>query len=147
MLIKLLTLIIDDKTFALDITNIERVIPSVEITILPELPEYLHGVINYQGNIIPVINNRKLFLLDHKEIELTDMFIVVLSNSKYLCLISDSTDEIISCEDTEIVSTQNISQNITLSKGILKKDGKIVIIYDIDKFIGLEEYELIEKRS
>lgn len=147
MLIKLLTLIIDDKTFALDITNIERVIPSVEITILPELPEYLHGVINYQGNIIPVINNRKLFLLDHKEIELTDMFIVVLSNSKYLCLISDSTDEIISCEDTEIVSTQNISQNITLSKGMLKKDGKIVIIYDIDKFIGLEEYELIEKRS
>ncbi|RYZ87453.1 MAG: chemotaxis protein CheW, partial [Moraxellaceae bacterium] len=49
------------KIFALDINYVERVTSSVEITTIPELPDYIRGVINYQTKIIPVINNRKLF--------------------------------------------------------------------------------------
>lgn len=146
MITNLLTLIIDDKIFALDINCVERVIPSVEITTIPELPDYIKGVINYQSKIIPIINNRKLFLIEEKEIDLEDMFIIISYNSKMFCIISDSTDEIISCEESDILNSKNISSNLKLTKGIIEKDGKIIIVYDINEFIQLEEYQFIDKR-
>lgn len=146
MIINLLTLIIDDKIFALDINYVERVTSSVEITTIPELPDYIKGVINYQSKIIPVINNRKLFLIEDKEIDLEDMFIIVSYNSKMFCIISDSTDEIISCKESDILDSKSISSNLKLTKGIIEKEGKIIIVYDINEFIQFEEYQLIEKR-
>ena len=146
MIINLLTLIIDDKIFALDINYVERVTSSIEITTIPELPDYIRGVINYQTKIIPVINNRKLFLIEDKEIELEDMFIIVSYNSKTFCIISDSTDEIISCQDSDILDSKSISSNLKLTKGIIEKEGKIIIVYDINEFIQFEEYQIIEKR-
>lgn len=144
MLIKLLTLKIEDKTFALNIDCVERAIPSVEITVIPELPEFIKGIINYQGKIVPVINNRKLFLINDRETELSDIFIIVSVNSKYFCLICDATDDVITVSDTDIVNAKDISTNLNLTKGLIRKDDKILIIYDIDKFISLEEYELLK---
>lgn len=146
MIINLLTLIIDDKIFALDINYVERVTSSVEITTIPELPDYIKGVINYQSKIIPVINNRKLFLIEDKEIDLEDMFIIVSYNSKMFCIISDSTDEIISCKESDILDSKSISSNLKLTKGIIEREGKIIIVYDINEFIQFEEYQFIEKR-
>ncbi|MFQ5632726.1 MAG: chemotaxis protein CheW, partial [bacterium] len=54
---------IDDQQFGLPMSQVERIIRAVEVRPVPEAPDYINGVINMQGRVIPVVNLRKRFRL------------------------------------------------------------------------------------
>jgi purine-binding chemotaxis protein CheW len=73
---KLVLFSLEEPRYALYLSAVERVIRSVEVTPLPKAPEIVIGVINIQGEIIPVIDIRKLFHLPIHEISIDDLFII-----------------------------------------------------------------------
>ncbi|MBC7473386.1 MAG: purine-binding chemotaxis protein CheW [Candidatus Sericytochromatia bacterium] len=141
----MLILKIDEENYALSINDIDRTIQALEITKLPDTPPTILGVINYHGQIIPVINMRKLFNLPEKEIDLTDIFVIANTSKRKLCLVVDGTSEVIKYSQKDVVDKSNISKGLKPIKELINHEGNILLIYDLDSFISLEEDEVFEK--
>lgn len=144
---------ISNLHFALSLDDVVRTVRAVEVAVVPDANELLHGLINYHSELIPVINLRHRFQMPTKEITPEDRFIIALANRKKVALVVDSVEEvkIVAHENLRSVAfprsaihpenneeeTDNFSF-ISLNQGIIR-------IYDLDKLINSEDQKHIEK--
>ncbi|OQX77618.1 MAG: hypothetical protein B6D64_08010 [Bacteroidetes bacterium 4484_276] len=141
---KLVVFQIDNQRFALPLPVVERVVQVVEIFPLPKMSDYVHGIINLHGKIIPVINMRFLFGLPAKEIELSNQLIIAITPSGKLALLVDSTHEVFEFDDDKIVKSDNIMYGMRYVQGVIKTDDGVVLINDVGKFLDPEELKRLE---
>ncbi len=81
---------LDQPRYALPVSDVVKVERAVEITPVPKAPASVSGVINYHGDIIPVLDLRKLFGLPKREIRLEDQFIIARTSQQLVVLVADS---------------------------------------------------------
>ena len=141
---KLVVFHLDDQLFALSLPTVDRVVRIVEITSLPKAPDYIKGIINFHGEIIPVVNIRMLFNLPEREIELSDQLIIAKTSMRTVALWVDSIDEVIEMADEDIVKSEKILLGIDYVEGVFKLDNGIVLIHDLDQFLTIEEISLLK---
>ncbi|MCF6149165.1 MAG: purine-binding chemotaxis protein CheW [Candidatus Kuenenia sp.] len=134
---------IEKQRFAVRYTEVKRVVRAVEITPLPSAPEIIVGVINVQGEVLPVINLRKRLCLKEKEIDIDDKLIVLNTHKRTVIIIADAIEGVIKGED--IICAKDIVKNIDTIQGILKINGDLTFICDIEKFLSIEEEEALER--
>lgn len=134
---------IEKQRFAVSHTAVERIIRAVEITPLPSAPEIIAGVVNVQGEVLPVVNMRKRLHLKEKEIDIDDKLIVLNTEKRTLIIIVDTVEAVIPAED--IICAKDIVKNIDTIQGILKVNGNLTFICDIEKFLMKEEEEALER--
>jgi len=135
---------LDELRYALYLLAVERVIPIVEITPLPKAPEIVMGIVNYHGEIIPVINIRKRFNLPAHEIKLSDQLIIARTTKRFVALVVDSVIGVHKLEHDQFVDTKEEFPYADYVTGIAKIENNIVLIHDLEKFLSLEEQHLIE---
>jgi purine-binding chemotaxis protein CheW len=87
---------IDDVQLGIPLHNIDRVIRSVAVNQLPNSPRIVHGLIDYYGEIVPVINLRRRLALNEKSLSPDQFFVMVDTSARKLALVADSADEVIS---------------------------------------------------
>lgn len=143
-IVKLVVFQLKDQRFALHLPDTERIVQVVEIIPLPKMPDYIYGIINMKGEVIPVINIRILFNMPSKEIELSDQLIIVNTTARKLALLVDSTRELIECKENEIIKSDKIINGIPYINGVIKLEDGMVLINDINKFLDPEELKLLE---
>jgi len=68
---------LNEQRYGIPLGVVERVVRMVEITRLPSGPEFIQGVINVQGEIMPVLNLRRRFNLVERPVELSDQLIII----------------------------------------------------------------------
>lgn len=141
---KLVVFRLDEQLFALPLSTVERVVRIVEVTPLPKSPDYILGVINFHGEIIPVVNVRRIFNLPEREVELTDKLIIAQTSFRTVSLWIDSVNEVIEIDDEEVIKSEKIFLGIDFVKGVFKLDSGIVLIHDLDKFLTIEETNLLK---
>jgi len=130
---------LDEPRYALELTAVERVVRSVEITPLPGAPEIVLGVINFQGRIIPVVNIRKRFNLPWREPDLDDRLIIARTSMRLVAVAVDSVIGVQLIEDVEIAGAGQALPSASCIQGAAKVDGDIILIYDLDRFLSLDE--------
>lgn len=143
-LIKLVVFWLDKQRFALHLSAVERIVRIVEITPLPKAPEYIMGIINFQGKFIPVVNIRKLFLLPERDIDLNDQLIIANTSMRTVAIWVDSVSDVIERAEEEIIKAEKIFLDIDYVEGVFKLEDGIVLINDLDKFLTLEEITLLK---
>jgi len=136
---QLVVLTIDDKIYSIYLPAVERIVHAVEITPLPKAPPVILGIINYQGTIIPVINSRKLFLLPERETDIKDKLVIANTSRRTVALIADSVLGIEEFTEDEMIKPDDIVPGISFIEGVIKRNDEIIMIYDLDSFLGLEE--------
>ncbi len=141
---KLVVFWLDKQRFALHLSAVERIVSIVEITPLPKAPEYVMGIINFQGKFIPVVNTRKLFLLQGKDIDLNDQLIIANTSMRTVALWVDTVSDVVERTKDEIIKTEIFFLDIDYVEGVFKLEDGIVLINDIDKFLTLEEITLLQ---
>jgi len=141
---KLVVFRLDDQRFALHLSNVERIVRMVEINPLPKAPEYILGIINFQGKFIPVVNIRKLFLLPERDIDLNDQLIIANTSMRTIALWVDSVSDVVERTEDEIIRAEKILLDIDYVKGIFKFEDGMVLLQDLDKFLTLEEITLLK---
>ncbi len=134
-----------NQRFALPLSVVERVVQVVEFCPLPKMPDYIHGVINYHGDLIPVINMHFLFGIPTKEIELPDQLIIAATSTGKLALLVNVTHEVVEIKKDEIVASNKIIYGMRFVHGVIKLNDGMVLINDIDKFLSEEELKQLEK--
>ena len=135
---------VSDQMFALALPFVEKVIQVVEITPLPKSPEHIFGIIDYHGQIIPVVNMRILFGLPEKEIELSDYLIITKTETRLVALLIDFIDDTIEKADEEIGKSENFLLETRHVKGILKLNDGAVLIHDLDQLLTSDEVKLLK---
>jgi purine-binding chemotaxis protein CheW len=130
---------LDEPRYALELTAVERVVRSVEITPLPGAPEIVLGVINLQGRIIPVVDVRKRFNLPVSEIDLYGRLIIARTSRRSVGMAVDSVIGLQMIENREIAVSGQALPFASCIQGATKVDGEIILIYDLDRFLSLDE--------
>lgn len=128
---------------ALPLSCVEKVVRAVEISPLPRAPEIIMGVINIAGSLIPVINVRRRFRFPERELNINDRFIIAKTAIRQVALVVDFIDEISELTNEELVSAKQELPFATYLKGVAKVQGDLIMIYDLDQFLSLDEEQAL----
>ena len=136
---KLLVFMLDNQSYALALSAVERVVRAVEVTRLPAAPEIVAGVINVQGRIIPVVSLRLRFGLPEKAIALSDQLVLIQTSKWTLALVADEVTGVIECPDENLIKKEDILPGADYVTGVVKLKKGMVLIADIESFLRLDE--------
>ncbi|MGA7930243.1 MAG: chemotaxis protein CheW [Candidatus Sulfotelmatobacter sp.] len=133
-----------DGQYALHLRNVERVVRAVEVTPLPRSPNIVLGVINAQGNILPVVNVRRRFRLMEREMEPTDRLIIAKTALRRVALLVDSVTGVIERSKDDVVPADAIVPRTEYLEGVTNLDENILLIHDLDTFLSLDEERVLD---
>ncbi len=139
-----LTFKLEKESYGIEIIHVTEIIGIQPITEVPELPDYIRGIINLRGKIIPVMDVRLRFKKSFREYNDRTCVIVIDINELSIGLIVDSVSEVIAIPDTEIVAPPEINRGGNrYVKGIGKVHGEVKLLLDCNKLLNDEESETL----
>lgn len=140
------TFSIDDEEFGIEILKVQEIIGYTKPTHVPNAPDFVRGVINLRGIIIPVIDLRKKFAMHLVEYDKFTVIVVVEVSSKIMGIIVDAVSDVLSLSEKDIQEAPDFSKfKSEFLKGMGKVDEKLVVILDIDKLLTFDEYSRISE--
>ena len=143
--IKMLIFSIGDQFYSGDIMEVERILTYEEPTKLPDSPEFLKGVINYEGNILPVISLSDRFHKISSDFEEHLKIIVTRQDDKKIGIIVDSVSEVKPIMEEQIEDAPDIASQISKRyiKGLIKEDERIIVFLTLGSILSEEEKQLV----
>jgi len=139
---KFLTFSLGTEFYGIEIKHVTEIIGLQLITEIPEMPEYIKGIINLRGKIIPLMDVRLRFRKPFREYSDRTCIVVIDIREISVGLIVDSVSEVIAIPDEEIVTPPNVNKNGNkYIKGIGKVGHDVKLLLDTDKLLNDEEVE------
>ncbi len=135
---------VEGQSFVIPLKSVIRIVRAVSITPLPKMPDVVEGVLNLQGDVIPVVNLRKRFNLPARLIEPEDHFIVVNTEKRIVAILVDEVSDIIESDDDQVVKNKAIIPGSEHIEGIVMTDQGMILIQDLDQLLLLEEEEQLD---
>ena len=144
-LLQLVGFQLDDEEYGIDILKVQEINRITEITKIPQSPDFVEGVINLRGNVIPIIDLRKRFNMPHKEYDKQTRIVVGEIGDRTVGFIVDAVSEIIRLPADKIEPAPNISADDKAEYilGVGKLDDKLLMLLDIDKILSGSEKEML----
>jgi len=135
------------ETFGLPISMVREIVRVPEITSVPNAPDYIEGVINLRGRIIPIVDLRKRFGDKSFERDKKNRIVVVELRSRAVGLIVNSASEVLRIAPSQIDEPHNVFKEGELNyiTGIGKLNGRLVILLDLDKVLERGELNHLDQ--
>ena len=140
-----LTFTLEDEIFAIDVYQVREVLDMEAITKVPQSPDFMRGVINVRGSVVPVVDLRLKFGMPHTEttrdtrivvmeIEIDEDFAVIGS-------IADSVNEVMELSPSQIENPPRLGKRwrSEVIKGVGKRDDKFILILDVNLVFSTDE--------
>ena len=146
---KFLTFQLKGEEYGLEILKVREIIGVMDITTVPQTPDYVKGVVNLRGKVIPVIDLRLKFGLDGAEYGKRTCVIVVRVNGLEMGIVVDTVSEVmdIGSENIEETPSFGATLNTDYILGMGKIDGRVKILLDIDRVLTSSELVMLEKMN
>ena len=145
-----LTFKLDNEIYAMDITTVREVLDITQITKVPQMPDFMCGVINLRGSVVPVVDLRLKFGLE-KAASVREACIVIIEiilddEETVIGILVDSVQEVISLEPEQIDPPPRIGTRLKTQfiKGMGKKDKEFIIILETAKVFSAEELAVVQ---
>ncbi|TWI74155.1 purine-binding chemotaxis protein CheW [Desulfobotulus alkaliphilus] len=144
-----LTFSLGEENYGIVIIKVKEIIGMMTITSVPQTPDFIKGVINLRGKVIPVVDLRLKFSMPPTDYTDRTCIIVVevwsLSSSIQMGCVVDSVSEVlnIKAEDIEPAPSFGTKLNTDYILGMAKMDGKVNILLDIDSILTTEEVDFL----
>ena len=135
---------ISKEIFAVSVNKVLEVQEMQNITEVPDTPAYIVGIINFRGEILPVVETRIKFNMPPKDREKYVIIVIeTLINGKKTLLgaIADAVVDVMEVADTEILEAPALGSNYNPDylKGMIKAENGFIMVLDIDKVLSLNE--------
>lgn len=146
---KYLTFRLGNEEYAIQVLRVREIMGIQEITVVPQTPGYVKGVINLRGRVIPVIDLRLKFGLPEIEYSQRTCIIVAQIESQagklQIGLIVDCVSEVLTLQGGDIVDAPDFGNGVDTNYllGMAKIKGRVKILLDIDKVLSAQEIESI----
>jgi purine-binding chemotaxis protein CheW len=144
-----LTFKLGEEVFATDVAKVREVLDFTSITKIPRTPDFMSGVINLRGNVVPVVDLRLCFEMSKTEKTVNTCVVVVEmlldGEPTIIGALADSVEEVIDLEPDQIEPAPKIGTQIRTDfiKGMGKRDSQFIMILDIDRIFSAEELSAV----
>ncbi|MDX2200626.1 MAG: chemotaxis protein CheW [Phycisphaerae bacterium] len=130
-----------DEEYGVDIMRAQEIIMISQITRVPEVPDFICGLINLRGHVIPIVDLRKRFGLEAREYDEHTRVIVVNVESKTIGIVVDAVTEVlrIHAEQIEPAPSSITGLDHEYIRGLVKLEGKLLILLNIEKILSREQ--------
>ena len=142
---QLFTFVLSNEIYGIEISKVREVMDFKKITTVPKTPDFMKGVINLRGGVVPVIDLRLKFGMEETE-KTVDTCIIIVDitvdgEKTFIGALADSVKEVITIEPENIEPAPKIGTKLDTDfiKGMGKHDDEFVIVLDIEKIFTTEE--------
>ncbi|HAK87947.1 MAG TPA: hypothetical protein DHV16_01005 [Nitrospiraceae bacterium] len=137
--------IMNNNEYTIPILKVQEIINLPQVTKMPQSPNYIEGITNLRGRIIPVVNLKKLVRLNGGD-SAGEKVIVVTSGRVTFGVLVDGITGVVDIEDSEIEPTENIMKaHIEQVSGVAKVNDRLITILDAKKLIPMEDMSIFEE--
>ena len=138
---QLVTFSIGSEEFGVDILKVMEIIRTMEITKVPKSPDFVEGVINLRGTVIPIIDLRRRFGLEPKKGDTDTRIIVIEINSMTVGFVVDSVSEVLRIPASTVEPAPAVVSGLDSDyiSGVGKLQDRLLILLDLDKLLSSEE--------
>lgn len=144
-----LTFKLGEEVFALDIAKVREVLDFTIVTKVPQTPDFMRGVINLRGNVVPVVDMRLKFGMTQTEKTVNTCIIIVEVEMEgdriILGALADSVQEVLDLDPDQIEPSPRIGTKLKTEfiRGMGKRGDYFIIILDIDRVFSAEEIAVV----
>jgi len=148
--VQYLTFKLEDEVYAVDVAKVREILDFPPITKVPRTPDFMRGVINLRGSVVPVVDMRLKFGMSKTEKSVNTCIVVVEvsleSESIIIGALADSVQEVIELEPEQIEPPPKIGSRLKVEflKGMGKIGDHFLLILDIDRVFSSEEISLVQ---
>ena len=135
---------IGEHNFAAEVSVVERVVRAVEIAPLPEAPRGVLGVINLQGRIVPVFDLGSRFGSAPRELRESHHLLIIRTAWRTVALLADAVSGVVPRLDAQVTPASDILSDLALISGVMKLNGGIVLVHDVEKFLSIEDHTALQ---
>ena len=136
---------LDDQRYGLGADAVERVVRTVEITPLPKAPPAVLGVINAEGQVIPVFDMRRRFQLPERSASLSDHLIIARAGGRRVALAVDEALDVLAPAAATIAAPEQILAGLEYVQGVVRLDDGLLFIHDLDAFLSPAESAALDE--
>ncbi len=150
---KYLTFVLDEEEYGIGILKIKEIIGMMPITTVPQTPEFVKGVINLRGKVIPIVDLRARFGMDTIDYtERTCIIVVEIEGAADMMMIGivvDAVSEVLNIKGEDIEDTPTFGTKLDTDYilGMAKMEGGVKILLDIDRVLTGDEIAVLEKAA
>ncbi|GMR19947.1 MAG: chemotaxis protein CheW [Gammaproteobacteria bacterium] len=140
-----LTFLLAEEEYGVDILRVQEVKGWTPVTCIPQSPEYVRGVLNLRGTIVPIIDLRMRFNIDTVEYTRTTVIIVISVESedsdRVIGVVADGVSDVIDVVQEKIKSAPDFGTKVHTDfiSGLATIDEKMIMLLDIDKLLTADE--------
>lgn len=150
---KYLTFILANEEYGISILKVKEIIGMMPITSVPQTPEFVKGVINLRGKVIPVIDLRLKF--EMAAMDYTDRTCIIVveiqgaSDYIHVGCVVDAVSEVLNINSQDIEETPNFGTNLDANYilGMAKMEGGVKILLDIDYVLSADEVSSLDRTA
>jgi purine-binding chemotaxis protein CheW len=150
---KYLTFSLSNEEYGIGILKIKEIIGMMPVTSVPQTPDFVKGVVNLRGKVIPVMDLRLKFSMKSADYtERTCIIVVEIEGKKgdiLIGLVVDSVSEVLNISQNDIEKTPSFGANLDTKyiKGMAKMEGGVKILLDIDRILSTSEITVLDKAA
>ncbi len=144
-LTQLVTFSIGEEEFGVNILQVQEIIRTMEITNVPRAPEFVEGVINLRGKVIPIVDMRRRFGLQSKDHDKYTRIIVIEIDMIIVGFVVDAVSEVLRIPANSVQPPPPMVAGMDSDyiDGVGKLDDRLLILLDLDSLLDNEEKEAL----
>jgi purine-binding chemotaxis protein CheW len=128
---------------ALSLAGVERIEAAVAPSLLPQAPAIVRGVVNWHGELIPLLELRQRFGLAARAIELSDRMVITNTATRRLALLVDSVAGVECCPAADIVAPGEVVPGLEHLRGIARLPDGVLVIHDVEALLAAPEEQAL----
>ncbi|HSJ65684.1 MAG TPA: chemotaxis protein CheW [Gemmatimonadaceae bacterium] len=138
---QIVTFRLGEDYFAADIFAVERVLRHASPTVVPNLPPWIDGVLEYQHRIIPVVNLRRRFGLPDVAPRPEMRILVLASEGEWIGVVVDAVQEVVSVAAAQLAPPPALFRGLSSEflRGIVRLDDKLIVFLDVQRLLAADE--------
>lgn len=136
---------LEGQRYALELRHVERIVPAVEITPLPNVPDIVVGVIDLAGTVVPVVSLRRRLGLPDREVHPADQLVIAQTVRRAVAFVVDESFGVIERPTAEIVDMAGVIAGLEQIHGVARSEDGLVWIHDLEKFLSLDEARTLDE--
>ena len=142
-LLQLVTFSIGEEEFGVDILKVQEIIRTMEITKVPRAQDFIEGVINLHGKVIPIVDLRRRFGFSSKAHDKNTRIIVIEINNMIVGFVVDSVSEVLRIPAATVEPPPPVVAGVESEyiSGVGKLQDRLLILLDLDKLLSCENME------
>jgi purine-binding chemotaxis protein CheW len=146
---QIVTFRLGEDSFAADIFAVERVLRHQPPTVVPNMPPWIEGVLEYQHRIIPVVSLRRRFGLPDAAPRPESRILVLSSEGEWIGVVVDSVQEVVSVADAELAPPPPLFRGLSSEflRGIVRRGDRLIVFLDVQRLLATNEHLVVQQAA